>query len=81
MRYFFQYAEFISSGTDTTPGTLADTGLELNIGFLAFLHLVGTVYFKTHALAFSTPSPVTLFNKYNNSATALEQHCLWLEDI
>ena len=81
MRYFFQYAEFISSGTDTTPGTLADTGLELNIGFLAFLRLVGTVYFKTHALAFSTPSPVTLFNKYNNSATALEQHCLWLEDI
>ena len=28
------------------------------------------------------PSPVILFNKYNNpTTTALEQHCLWLEDI
>lgn len=82
MRYFYQYAEFISSGTDATPGTLADTGLEHNKGFLAFLRLVGTAYFKKHALAFSMPSPVILFNKYNNpTTTALEQHCLWLEDI
>ena len=73
--------------TGRTPGTLADTGLgntERNERFLAFLRLVVTVYFKKHAHGFSTPPPVTLFNKYYNQQQqprTLEQHRVWLEDI
>ena len=52
-------------------------------GFLhSYAYIVGTVYFKKHAHGFSTPPPVTLFNKYYNpTTTTLEQHRVWLEDI
>lgn len=84
-RYFFQYAEFIKSGSKRTPGTLGDIGLdiaEMKKGFLAFLRLVGTAYFKKHALGFTTPSPQTLFNKhYDPTTTPLKQHDAWLSDI
>lgn len=56
-RHFYQHAEFISSGTSSFPGTLADVGIEdnkINSGFLAFLRLIGTIYFKKHASGFST---------------------------
>ena len=46
LRYFYQHAEFISSGKYNLPGTLADAGIEgnkINSGFLAFLRLFGTV--------------------------------------
>ena len=57
LRHFYQHAEFISSGTSSFPGTLADVGIEdnkINSGFLAFLRLIGTIYFKKHASGFST---------------------------
>ena len=44
MKCFFQHAEFITSGT-TYPGSLSDCSLETNtyeLGFLAFLRLIGT---------------------------------------
>ncbi len=47
-RYFYQNAEFITSGT-TVPGTLEDIELENNqydLGFLAFIRLVGSTYFR-----------------------------------
>ena len=81
---FYKYAEFISSGLGNAPGTLADVNLEqdsFNTGFLAFLRLVGVVYFKKHALTFSTTTPVTHFNTFNEYRIPLEQHYNWLDDI
>ena len=47
MKLFYQHAEFITSGT-THPGSLSDCSLETNsyeLGFLAFIRLIGTMYF------------------------------------
>ena len=80
---FFQYAPFIT-GKDH-QGTLADTSLEgesYNTGFLAFLHLIGTVYYKKHATGFETPSPANHFLKFSGAhTTTQQQHKTWLEDI
>ena len=49
LHYFYQYATFITKPTNDKPGTLGDVSLENNVyntGFLAFLRLVGTTYFK-----------------------------------
>ena len=51
LRSFFQHAEFITGATQYTKGSLADT--ELNddshkLGFLAFMRLIGVVYFKKY---------------------------------
>jgi len=48
-----------------------DTDIELHNdankkGFLAFLRLVGTVYFKKHATGFDTHSPASHFLKFTN---------------
>ena len=52
------------------------------LGFLAFLRLIGTLYFKKYSIAFSKNTPQTLFRKHTEtSATTLEQHNKWLEDI
>lgn len=83
LRYFFQYASFITGRE--SQGTLADTGLEEETyknGFLAFLRLIGTVYFKKHATGFETPSPANHFLKFSGThTTILQQHKDWLEDI
>ena len=82
LRYFYQHAEFISSGKYNLPGTLADVDIEgnkINSGFLAFLRLVGTVYFKRHSSGFST-TPDRHFNEFTHP-NPLQQHCSWLEDI
>ena len=81
LRYFFQYAAFITGRE--AEGTLADTEEEsCNSGFLAFLRLIGTVYFKKHAACFETPSPVSHFKKFVSTTTSIQlQHENWLEDI
>ena len=85
LRYFFAYASFITSGESLTPGTLADTklgGAQLDLGFLAFLRLIGTVYFKKHASGFDTPSPATHFKRYTSSTTSIkQQHIHWINEI
>ncbi len=85
LRYFFQYASFITAGDQpNTPGTLASTALngECNTGFLAFIRLVGTVYYKEHASGFESTSPVTHFIKFTDPGlTVLDQHFSWLEDF
>ena len=48
LKYFYQYATFITGSKHSTTGTLADTSLdnnENNNGFLSFLCLIGTIYF------------------------------------
>ena len=83
-RYFYQHAEFISSG-NSFPGTLADTGLTNNqfeTGFLAFLRLVGSVYFKKHKSGFSQSTPRSHYCTFQNlGLTPLESHEQWIEDI
>ena len=85
LRYFYQHANFISSGKGNTQGTLANVSFDHNLfetGFLAFLRLVGSVYLKKHTSGFSTTAPASHFNKFNNpSLTPLQQHHNWLEDI
>ena len=47
LKYFYQYATFITGSKHSTTGTLADTSLdnnENNNGFLSFLCLIGTIY-------------------------------------
>ncbi len=85
LRYFFQYASFISGNEENAKGTLADVSLDdssYEQGFLSFLRLVGTIYYKKHATGFETPSPATHFSKFfDPSSTASQQHSTWLEDI
>ena len=79
LRYFYQHAEFISSGKHNLPGTLADVDIEgnkINSGFLAFLRLIGTAYFKKHSSGFSTTP-----DRHVNNPNPLQQHCSWLDDI
>lgn len=85
MKTFFQHATFITGETyPSTPGTLA---FQMPIsnwkhGFLAFLRLVGTVYFKRHSSGFGSQSPSTHYHSFSHlGLSAEEQHYMWLEDI
>ena len=80
---FFQNAEFICG--PQLPGCLHDTKNPSN-GFLSFVRLVGTSYFKKHLAAFissfSLETPVQLYNSIESSSTKpTERHKLWLEKI
>ena len=81
LRYFFQHASFIIGAK--AEGSLADIQLDTNNfarGFLAFLRLVGTVYYKKHTSAFQFPSPHTHFLQFSGS-TPLVHHKQWIDDI
>ena len=81
-RCFYQNAHFISSGKEAACGTLADIDLnngQMDTGYLSFLRLVGTVYFKKHNTGFN---PITHFNSFHKpSTTPVEKHYHQLEDI
>lgn len=85
MKYFYQHADFICSEGEQTLGTLAHTGpdlMELNTGFLSFIRLVGTAYFKKYAHAFAASSPKTHFMQlYDSSITPLQHHTVWLDHL
>ena len=83
LRYFFQYASFINGGDRDTPGTLADISIEDNeTGYLSFLRLIGSVFFKKHASGFNTTSPQSHFLTFlDPNLTTMEQHCAWLENV
>ncbi len=85
LRYFFQNAEFITGESQCTKGSLSDVLLDNDThkqGFLAFLRLIGTVYFKKHATAFESNSPESHFKSFTTSPADIEQqHWSWLEDI
>ena len=51
LRYFFQHAQFVTGTLPYTQGSLSDTSLDDYVymqGFLAFLWLIRTIYFKKH---------------------------------
>ena len=84
LRYFFQHAKFITGVSPITQGSLSDTKLSDNIykaGFLAFIRLIGVVYFKKNATAFDLDSPESHFKKFLTFADVHQQHTAWLEDI
>ena len=86
MRYLYQYSSFITAGNDpNTPGTLADVQFDSDqykLGYLAFIRLIGTVYFKKYSSGFQTQSPSEHFSKFKDKGlTVQEQHSKWLDDI
>ena len=81
LRYFFQNASFTTGSN--AEGSLANVQLDnenFKKGFLAFLRLVGTVYYKKHASAFDFPSPATHFLQFSGSSPLI-RHKQWIEDV
>ena len=81
MKTFFDHASFISGDTPKTPGSLAL--ISADSGFLAWLRLVGTVYFQKHKSAFpSHSSPQSLFTSLQSpNRRVTEQHYCFIETI
>lgn len=80
---FFQHAEFITGGQSI--GCLSQTeATNMNAGFLSFIRLIGTVYFKKHLatvvskLGFETPNQ--LYNSMNLSLNDEEKHREWYQE-
>jgi len=82
MKHFFHNAWFIT-GTQDIPGTLADTapGRETE-GFLSFVRLIGTVYFKKHLAEFVLTTPRALYMSLTQGGVGpMEQHRRFIETI
>ena len=84
LNIFYQYSQFIS-GTNM-PGLLYHTNSSTKAnGFLSFVRLVGTCYFKKHLAAFIAlkghETPFHLYNSLDASLPNREKHELWLQEI
>ena len=84
LNIFFQYSKFISGGN--MPGSLHQTGQDTKQhGFLSFIRLVGTCYFKRHLAAFIAikghETPVQLYNSLDTTLSPRDKHELWLQEI
>ena len=79
---FFQHATFI---TGREIHGLLCAGDAPEKGFLAFLRLIGTIYFKQHYASMTSlkniETPLQLFNAHPCSTDPKEQHLLWYNDI
>jgi len=80
---FTQYASFIS-GTDLGSLYQADF-INRGSGFVSFVHLIGTCYFKKHIAAFIATyghsTSLHLYNSIDNSLPVLERHKVWLQRV
>ena len=81
---FFQHASFIAGSN--MPGSLQNTSQSnKDIGFLSFIRLVGTFYFKKHLNAFVAlkghKTPTHLYNSLEASLQPREKHEKWLQNI
>ena len=78
---FMQHASFISGGN--AVGNLHHTNPTNNdIGFLSFLHLVGTCYFKRHISAFTGhETPMQLYNSVDDTLPVSERHKIWIKKL
>ena len=81
---FFQYSSFIDS--PQLPGHLHETDCSSQSnGFLSFVRLVGTVYFKKHIAAFNSlysyETSEQLFNSTNPTLSNEARHQNWLKKI
>ena len=82
MKHFFQNAWFIT-GSQDIPGTLAHTRPDLmEEGFLSFVRLIGTVYFKKHLAEFTLDTPRALYMSLSQDGVGpAEQHKKFIEVI
>jgi len=66
-----------------SPGTLADTAPgRLDNGFLTFVRLIGTVYFKKHLAEFTVTTPRALYMSFSQSDVGpIQQHKKIIEAI
>ena len=81
---FFQHASFITGRN--MPGFLSNTSpSNKHYGFLAFVRLVGTCYFKKHVTAFIAlkghNTPNHLYNSLDPSLPIEDRHKQWLHEI
>ena len=81
--HFFQHANFIN-GKEMT-GSLSDIDESVNeVGFLAFIRLIGTVYFKKYYSAIASLkgvyTPQQLYHCFPNHSIK-EQHLQWYNEI
>ena len=72
MRYFYQYAAFITGEIDYVPGSLTLVNNKWKTGFLAFLRLIGTIYFIKHSSGFDIQYPILLFSKFSEENSILQ---------
>ena len=77
MKHFFQNAWFIT-GSQDIPGTLVSHGRE-DEGFLSFVRLIGTVYFKKHLAEFTVDTPRALY--IQDGVGPVQQHKRFIEVI
>jgi hypothetical protein len=80
MQIFFKHSKFISSGQEA-QGSLADVHDNNNeLGFLAFIRLVGSAYFSKHKNGFIAVSPSNLYDTLT-IIDVVERHKKWLNEI
>ena len=79
MKYFFQNAWFIT-GTQEIPGILAATAPgRVSVGFLSFVRLIGSLYFKKHLAVFILSTPSALYMSLTQNDVDHEQQDLGYE--
>ena len=76
LQTFFQYATFISPNSALLLGRL-DAKTD---GLLAFLRLIGCLYYKKHTSAFSDKSPASFLKTFSGK-DVLDTHIQWLTSI
>ena len=81
---YYQHASFINGSR--MPGCLSQTYPgNKEQGFLAFLRLVGTVYFRKHISTFSSrldcQTPNQLYNSISNHTSVADLHNIWFTKI
>ena len=81
---FFQYNNFICG--INMEGSLEQTHQhDREMGFLAFIRMMGTCYFKKHLPAFISnkghSTPLQLYNSIDPSLPTMQRHQVWLQEI
>ena len=66
--------------TSELLGSLADVSVQGH-GFLAFLRLIGVVYYMKNVRAFSNTTPMMLYQSLTNNLDVASQHVLWYNTI
>ena len=84
LNIFLQYANFISGSHYI--GNLSQTNpSDQDTGFLSFIRLIGSCYFKKHINGFNSnyghSTPVQLYNSIDSSLPLQERHQCWLQKI
>ena len=78
---FMQHASFISCG-NAVESLHYTNPTNNDIGFLSFLCLVGTCYFKRHISAFTGhETPIQLYNSVDDILPVSERHKIWIKKI